>query len=208
MALSPVKSALGHGLAQSVVDKGNTILNQDPGVKGQVTIFREFRAFAKAENLLQPSRHVHPSEMMVSMYNRTGLMVTGFDVHTKLAAIMRAGVDTPTDAWGFEHCPVAGDPLHDEQVAAMRQCIERSNGLLAPLTGAERVCMIATNHCGQAARATLAGCRTILEELKDVNGCLNIKHMSLGRHSYNKTEAPEVRKSNEPPYVWRGTPHA
>ena len=108
--------------------------------------------------------------MMVSMFNRNGLMVKPIDVHEKFARIMSAGVDLPDNAFAFEHCPIKGDPLHDVQIQMMEALIRRSNGMLAPLTGRERFCMIATNHCGQSARAVNFGCATPIKEFQDANG--------------------------------------
>ena len=46
---------------------------------------------------------MHPDEMMVSMFNRNGLMVKPIDVHEKFARIMSAGVGLPDNAFAFEH---------------------------------------------------------------------------------------------------------
>ena len=160
LPMARAMTMLPHGYDAKVVEVGQAILGQDATLKASITIHNEFLVFAKGNNIGRWEANVHPDEMMVSMFNRNGLMVKPIDVHEKFARIMSAGVDLPDNAFAFEHCPIKGDPLHDVQIQMMEALIRRSNGMLAPLTGRERFCMIATNHCGQSARAVNFGCAT------------------------------------------------
>jgi hypothetical protein len=161
-------SNLPHGLDREVVAAGEQILKQDPCDKASLTILREFMAFAKANNLVRWEPQVHPSEMMVSMFNRNGLMVKASEVHSKFKRIFDAGVDIPDNAYAFEHCPIQGDPLHDVQMEMMRNLTARANGMLAPMTGRERFCRIAASRrepSTHLARRRSRRCNTMMASL-------------------------------------------
>ena len=44
-------SSLSHGISYELVEQGQRILSQDPKIKGAITIFKEFIAFAKAHEV-------------------------------------------------------------------------------------------------------------------------------------------------------------
>ena len=118
-------------------------------------------------------RNCMVTEVMVSRFNRDGLGLNAFNVHQALATVTAVGTDIEHlhKAIAFE-LPAVGDMRSDE-LASNQRLIAGSDGLLAELTGNERLCWVACSHFTAACEAILAGCRTCEESLKDSDGNLN-----------------------------------
>ena len=121
-----------------------------------------------------------PWEVQVHIMNRGGLGLNAHEVHQKLAMVKEIGADPRAvhRATAFEL-----PPQGPERTAATRfneKLIERSGGLLAPLSGRERVASTACSHFNAACRAASHGCKTTITELKDSNGCINKQQLVGG----------------------------
>ena len=123
------------------------------------------------------TRVVRVSELVVHPLNRKGLGVNAYNVHSTLDKVRTMGADKKKlkQAAAFEMSSDAGK--RDEQLAFMQRLIDGAGGMLAPLSGDERLMTVAASHFSQACRAVKAGCRTPEPNLKDAAGNLNEIHV-------------------------------
>ena len=102
----------------------------------------------------------HPS-------NRGGIMLNHHDAHEVLSRVFKGGVsvDELRGATAFELFPMMSDQ-RAYQLQRNRDIIERSGGMLAPLSGSERIATVGCSHFSSALKAALAGCITEVDALK------------------------------------------
>ena len=118
-------------------------------------------------------------EIAVHPLNRSGMGVDPFEVHRKLSAILEVGADLSllAKATCFE-LPPAG-PEREAALAFNASLIKASNGLLAPLTGDERLLSVACSHSTAGFRAAQANCLTTTwDGMGDADNKLNSLTMS------------------------------
>ena len=128
------------------------------------------------------------AEVMVHPRNRSGLGINPFHVHSHIKDICAVGCDKEylLKATAFE----SGDPgfaEHGAHLGFNQDLVESAAGLLAPLTGHERLASVATSHFTAGCRAIIAGCKTPEQEMADVNGCLNISQIESFDPVYART---------------------
>ena len=109
--------------------------------------------------------------MLVHPKNRDGLGINVFNAHGCIEKVKAAGCDLDhlKKATAFEARP--------EHAEFNEQLIERADGMMAPLTGAEKVSTVACSHFSQGCRACLASCCTSVASLQDDNGNLNCQKL-------------------------------
>ena len=119
-------------------------------------------------------RVVQIREVLVHPHNRSGLGLNPHNVHETLATIKTTGCDPDhlKKATAFEMAPVGQS--RDEQIKFNQNLVDSAQGLLADLSGDERLLSVACSHFTAGCRASVAGCLTNEEELKDPNGRINI----------------------------------
>ena len=168
-------SRLAHGFDKAVVAAGNAVLMQKH--KPPNTILREFMDFCKSHSIGYEER-VDPELMLVHGANRAEFMLNHNDCHERGDAIVDAGVKQPVGGMAYEICPIIGDPLREFHLRRNAEIIERSGGMLAPISGKERFLTIATSNCGQFGKAAKAGCTTNQPNLADKSGNLSVSYLT------------------------------
>ena len=153
-----------------IIAKINSIMNNEKF--GDLAKWNKVLSIFK-EAKIAYSRNAKITEVLVSPKNRDGLGLNAYNVHECLATVLAIGTghEHLREATAFEMCAVGG--LRDEQITFNRQLISAAGGLLADLSGEERLCSISCSHFTAGCRALLAGCRTTEESLKDPSGSLN-----------------------------------
>ena len=108
---------------------------------------------------------VHPS-------NRCKLGLNAYNCHHNGANMVKVGADRKElhNAFAIE---LARQPKEREaQVAFNQQLVDAANGLLAQVTGNERVASVGCGHMAAFTKAAIIGTRTSEASLQDVNGNL------------------------------------
>ncbi len=152
-----------------MIEKINAILESDIG---DLAKWNKIVKIFKASKIAY-TRKCKVGEVMVSKYNRDGLGLNAYNVHEVLATVLAIGTDLEHlhKATAFELSGVGA--LRDEEIKFNENLILNANGLLAELTGDERLCSVASSHFTASLRALIAGTRTSEESLKDSSGRLN-----------------------------------
>ena len=118
-------------------------------------------------------RKVLISELSVHPLNQNGLGVDAYNVHSTLDKVRDMGADAGKlrQAAAFE---LRSEPdERDAQLAFMQKLVDAADGMLAKLSGNERLLTVSSSHFSQACRAIKAGCRTPEPKLQDPEGNLN-----------------------------------
>ena len=115
-------------------------------------------------------------EVMVHPANRGYLGLNWHRVHALGDKIKRIGAQKKelSKSTCFERLP---GPSGDRQDEKNRELIRQADGQLAPWTGKERMCSVASGHTTAFCRAALAGCQTKIETLKDSSGSINLNEL-------------------------------
>ena len=66
-----------------------------------------------------------------------------------------------------------------EQIDANVKVISASKGMLAPVTGKERLRTLGTGHASAFCKAANAGCRTPISYLQDAAGRINLPFLTM-----------------------------
>jgi hypothetical protein len=111
----------------------------------------------------------HPRLFMTHYKNRGGLLLSPHNAHKNAAQIKRAGADLEllTNSWCTE-LPDSGK-LRETHIQKNSALIQRSEGLLAQLTGEERFCSLGAGHTVAFCKHAVAGGETTLESLQMTN---------------------------------------
>ena len=119
-------------------------------------------------------RAVHIREVLVHPQNRSGLGVNPHNVHETLSTIKSTGCDKEhlKKATAFEMAPVGAN--RDAQLNFNHKLVENSEGLMAGVSGDERLLSVACSHFTAGCRASQAGCITHEPLLQDPNGRINV----------------------------------
>lgn len=161
-----------------LIQKVETILKQDPKTVGPITQWGQALAALKEANVAYEVEDVHPRLIMTHPDNRGKLGVNAFNAHRVGAYIKRVGADLAElkKATAFELSAVGDRKLM--QLSFNQNMVDRSKGMLAPLSGSERYLSVSCGHTAQFAKAAAASCTTPQPALADTNGCLNIQHLA------------------------------
>ena len=125
-------------------------------------------------NHLCYKRKVQIGECMVHRLNRGGLGLNAYNAHKTLAVIKAVGCDTEhlKKATAFE-LPTDHAELR-MHLDCNKSLIQSADGMLAPLTGEERLLTVACSHTVAGFRAAKAMCRSPQPALQDENGKINM----------------------------------
>ena len=148
------------------------------GKQPPISAWQDCRERLEQEKVARKEVHL-PDEVMVHPCNRGGLGVNAYNVHRTGKMIHAIGCDISEleRACAFERLPM--EPQRSKQTSANEKLIAASKGMLAPLSGAEKLCSVGTGHTTQFFKAAKAGCKTPEANLADSSGKLNCE--SLGR---------------------------
>ena len=108
-----------------------------------------------------------PEEFLIHPSNRSGLGVNAYNVHRVGAMLKQIGVD-PAElekAVAFERMPT--EPMCSSQLAFNEKLVSASKGMLAPVSGRERLLSVGTGHTTQFFKAAKFGCATSEPTLAD-----------------------------------------
>ncbi len=185
MALSkPGTAKLGSVYEKELVDSVKAILENKVDGMGALT---KWNVILKIlwEHHIPYKRIVKLTELMVHPKNRGGLGVNPHDAHEIIAKVKRIGADIEhlRKATAFEL-----SPFPEEQQAQRNfnvKLVERSGGLLAPISGEERLLTVACSHFSQGCRAALAGCKTPEADLKNPDGTINVQSLLVGKGNHD-----------------------
>ena len=154
-------SEVDHRFTKEIIDSVNSIVTEKCGMLSKWNRILKILL----DNKIAYRRLVGIAEVMVHPSNRSGMGVNAYEVHMKLLAILKVGadVDLLQKATAFEMAPTG--PARSVQVQFNEGLVKSSLGLLAPLTGDERLLSVACSHTTAGFRAAKANCRTSEEEL-------------------------------------------
>jgi hypothetical protein len=146
------------------------------------------------EHHLCYKRQVQIGECMVHRLNRGGLGLNPYNAHKTLAVIKAVGCDKEhlKKATAFE-MPTDHTELK-LNIDCNKSLIKSADGLLAPLTGEERLLTVSCSHTVASFRAAKHGCRTPQPALQDPDGNINL--LSLCRDS------PVLKEVIEQGFEW------
>ena len=98
--------------------------------------------------------------MLCHPKNRGSLGLNPYNCNLNLASVHRVGAN-PAELHGAVAFEIsAKKPMADAEIRANQQFVQLSGGLLAPVSGCERVLSVGCGHMAGACRAAIAGCRT------------------------------------------------
>lgn len=164
--------------APELVRKIQAILEQDSTTVGPITQWGQVLELLQEAKIAYEVDEVNPTLLLVHPDNRSKLGVNAFNAHRVGAYIKRVGADPQElkKATAFELCPL--EPKRSQQIEFNRVLVDRSSGMLAPLSGGERYLSVGCGHTGQFAKAAGASCPTPQSSIADASGCLNVQHLS------------------------------
>ena len=179
---------------EGVVTAVDQILSSDGG---SLTKWNQVLTTLKDANIAY-ERVARVEEIMVHPCNRGGLGLNAHEVHKTLAVVRAVGADGSYQhkATAFEM--VQSGEKQKAQLSFNQQLIDRSAGLLAPLTGRERLLSVANSHFSAGCRAIIAGCCTTMPSLQDPTGKLNLLQVTDGD--------PEFKRIIEQGWTWTVIP--
>ena len=145
------------------------VQNLIDGEGGALTRFNKAMRLLESQNIPYKVR-LFCWEVLVHKDNRGGLGLNPFDVHKNIKTVKQIGADRDElrKATAFELAQTG--PSRKEQLDFNQRLIDRSNELLAPITGKERVCSVGCSHFTAGCRAANHGCVTPEESLQDGHG--------------------------------------
>lgn len=130
---------------------------------------------------------VHASATLVHPCNRGGTGLNAHDAHANAALYIKLGFDFNElkNATSFELSP--DTEQREKQVGFNKKLASCANGLLAPVSGQERVLTVGCGHTAAFFKAAHAGCVTNAASLKDDRGNLNSEQLA--------TRSPQLKKA-------------
>ena len=144
---------------------------------GPLSIWNDVKKILLDEGIAYEVPVVCPSRVLCHTENRGGLGLNPKTCHRTGARILRIGCDRD------ELEKTVSMELHpsrsEEQFRFNRELVERSAGLLAPVSGNEKHLTLGGGHATAFFKAVLAGCVTSEATLKDIHGKLS-KDRTIG----------------------------
>ena len=152
--------------------KAQVNLHTDDTLAGVLTRWTRIAEILLQAGIAYKAPNVSVWDVMVHPSNRNGLGLNQHEVHSILAGVKDIGCDLHKleQSTAFECANAAALEFN-------QKLIDAAAGLLAPLRKSERLCSVASSHFTAGCRASLHGCRTEEQDLKDANG--NINHVAL-----------------------------
>ena len=145
--------------AESIVRAGDNLLGKGGGSTAVNTMCADFLEFCRA-NKLSYRVKLHTSQVMCHPKNRGGLMLNPYNAHKNLDTVHKVGANMK-ELHAAVCVEVSGRPdVKASEIAANRNLIDASDGLLAPLSGEERVLSVGCGHMAGGCRAANNCCRT------------------------------------------------
>ena len=150
-----------------------TALKDDPHLPINLK-WTQIKALLKGAGLLWTSQE-KPQAFLCHPSNCGGLMLSWHDMHAKGGAILSLGFDKEKLQRSVAFEIAADAATRARQFLANKELTKQAQGLVAPVTGAERFLTVASSHVCGFFRAVLAGCRTEEPSLKQLsNGILSL----------------------------------
>ena len=120
---------------------------------------------------------VHPA-------NRGGLGINHFNAHKTGSNIYKLGADLSQleQACCMELHPIG--PARDNEIEKNKKLVERSAGMLAPVTGSERVASVGNSHCAAFCKAAIARCFTNITCIADAAGRIDLNLLASSNSNF------------------------
>ena len=146
--------------SQELVEEGDRILEQADGTGTPIlTVALEFLDFCEKNNLMYKDV-LHSKFVLCHPKNRGSLGLNPYNCHLNLASVYRVGAN-PAELHGAVAIEISAKRGAKEcEIRSNEQFVRLAGGLLAPLSGAERVLSVGCGHMAGACRAANAACRT------------------------------------------------
>jgi hypothetical protein len=171
-----------------------TALKDDPHLPINLK-WTQIKALLKGAGLLWTSQE-KPQAFLCHPSNRGGLMLSWHDMHAKGGAILSLGFDKEKLQRSVAFEIAADAATRARQFLANKELTKQAQGLVAPVTGAERFLTVASSHVCGFFRAVLAGCRTEEPSLKQLsNGILSLDACSAAPTSADGSRVHNPFKS-------------
>ena len=135
--------------------------------------------------------------VLVSMDNRSKLMLNAIGAHERGARMKRVGVriaELEKHTCAFE-IPPCGNPRRDLELQKNMELANNSGGLLKPVTGQERLLSVGSSHATALFRAAFHGCKTTEPSLRGCDGTIDFD-------AWAKSQ-PAVAQIKQYGYSWR-----
>ena len=184
-----------YGVSVEVYHAVQTMID---GTKPPNTKLQELKKLGLEHSLAFKSERLKADEKLTHGDNRDHSIIDWYQSHTNLMDIKRAGANSSKldDSMCFEFPP--DEHAKKKLIDANQRCITAAGGHLAPISGRERFADVGCSHFWAGVKATLAGCKTPLEELGS-NGRLS-KEVLVSDDPY-MLDLVENGWSN---FVWKG----
>ena len=137
---------------------------------GDVTKMKQMNKLLTENNLLWVES-LHAKFVLVHKQNRSGLLINAFDAHRNLASVASMGADR--DQLKYSYAFATHGAAQEQHYSANRSLVAGSNGMLAPVTGAERVFSVGSGHFAASVRAFNHGCKTPEPSLSTETGFID-----------------------------------
>ena len=163
-----------HGVDPDAALAVQCLIDKDQ-LLGPVTLWKQIKIILEEQQLIFDLQNVSPTVVLCHPANRGQLGLNPHTAHRTGSRILSVGCDRDEleKAVCIEMQP--GPQQRAEQLAFNQALVDRSQGLLAPINGSERLLSLGGGHAVAFARAVVAGCTTAQADLKDTNGHLNSK---------------------------------
>ena len=158
-----------------LVDVINRLLKVDELLVGPVGKWAPIEAALIDHGMLTVEHDVPVEKVLVHTDNRSYLMVNPIGFHSTLAMIKRVGAKKSAleaNAIAVELCPVG--KLRDDQINANKALVAKSEGLMKPVMGDEKILSLGSSHATQGFAAAFHGCKTPEQTLQDCTGCVDV----------------------------------
>ena len=132
----------------------------------------------KAQNISYSANQVHCSKLLVHQANRGGLGLDRFNVHKCGANILRVGANMNKldAAVAIELAPNGAQ--HNANVKFNSMLVSKSEGMIAPLTGAEKFLTLGCGHTAAFCKQAAIGGNTPEGSLADEAGNISMDRLS------------------------------
>ena len=124
---------------------------------------------------------IHPTAILPHMRNRGGLLLSPHNLHRNGGRIHKVGADLKqlTNAYGIELAEEG--ELRAANISANESLVNRSNGLLAPVTGAERFLSLGCGHTAGFCKACYVPCKTTEASIANDEGLIDVEKIKKDR---------------------------
>ena len=162
-----------HPYSAELVKEVQSIIDHPPSV-GIETAWQQFVAVSEREHIHHPVENASPALFLVHHKNRGGLGLNPHNCQRNVRNIRRVGANLRKldTAWCFEL--QAKGARRERDLECNRKIVRRAQGILAPITGAERYVTVGCGHTAAGCKAALAGCKASEPEIADESGFISL----------------------------------